>query len=460
MNYSRCSLRRLAVSVSFVLVLTSIAPGVTHAANRFWRGSLSGSNQYENTDNWSTTMGGDPGAAVPTTSDEVYFMNNLSGATLVGKNVWIKSVADTNGIVINQNMTGTILLGTGSLTAKWNGIRMGGGSLIGGSNSEKVGVRGSFTQTGGTVRMAGTLTVSGSVAITGTSTAFTSTGTVVFDGGNQNLNAVYRASFKNITVANTGSLTLLSDVSAVTGTLQINTGATLNVSTYKVYGTGATFINYGTLTEGTGGMFKKAATSLLSTDSTYAEEDDAFTTGDTLYITITDQDENIDGTTRDTLTVTVTAAAGDSETVTLTESTKTSGVFRGSVSTLYQQNSGADSPNNSYIETHETTTLTIAYTDAQDGGTNSDTATLTASSTTTAAATTSTGNAGGGRRSSGGGTSTVKTSPATVTAPARSTTDTATSLQQRVEARKQARVAKMLQRAAERAAKRKAARGL
>lgn|GEM_PF-4089313 len=456
--------RSLAVAFGSMYLFSVIGVSVAEAAatDRYWIGSKTGSNQFENVINWSTSMGGAGGQTVPTSSNNVFFMNNLSGSTLAGKNVWIKSNASVKGIVINSGFTGAILLGTGSLVVGTDGVRMGSGRLIGGSPANPIiSNAGSFTQTGGIVRIgSGSFTLSGSFVATGANTSFVSTGSIIFDGTAQNINAAYRASFKNLIIGSTTAATLLSDISSVSTTLQINTGATLDVSTFAIYATGATFINYGTLTEGSGGKLKKAATSLLTTDSTYLVEDDAFTTGDTLYLTITDPDENIDGTALDTLTVTVTLGTGDVETVTLTESAVTSGIFRGSIVTYKQVNTAAIGSNNGALETDATSAMTIAYTDEQDGGTNSDTATLTAAAAAAASTSTSGSHSGGG-----GGRSTYRSTVAspvkTVMAPSKvnSTPAPGLTLKERAEVRKQARLA-LLKRAADRAAKRRAARGL
>ncbi|MFH1444172.1 MAG: S-layer homology domain-containing protein [Candidatus Peregrinibacteria bacterium] len=397
--------KRLAIScLSFFVSSLTFSP-VALAADRYWRGQMNNSNQFENPINWSATLGGNGGVAAPTASDEVFFISNSTGSTLLGKTVLIKSNASANGIVINQNMTGTILLGTGALTVGWNGVRMGSGRIIGGTASNTVAVRGGFTQTGGIVRVGnGTFAVSGSFVVTGSTTNFTSTGTVILNGGAQNLNAAYRASFTNLTVASTGATTLLSDVSTVSGTLQISTGATVSLGSYTLYATGATIINYGTITEGTG-YISHTSSNVLITDANYAE-DNSLTPG-YVYFNVTDSDENIDGTVQDTMAITVTASTGDSESVTLTETTNTSGIFRGSIlatsSTGYVASNGA-------LEITSTATVSFTYTDAQDSAdTGSDTATLTIAAASSASSSTATGG-GGGRR--GGGNTTPASSSA------------------------------------------------
>ncbi|MFH0851374.1 MAG: hypothetical protein V1876_01355, partial [Candidatus Peregrinibacteria bacterium] len=204
--------RSLSSTIAVVFLSSTIGISVAEAANRFWIGSKTASNQYENPINWSTSMGGAGGQDAPTAADDAFFMNNLSGSSLLGKNAWIKSRAIMNGLVINQNMTGTIILGgTGSLNFGSKGIRMGSGRLIGGTGN--ISGSGSFTQSGGIVRMGpGNLYLSGSLAISkgaGSSyTEFVSTGTLVFNSriADQNFTVgatVNNTSFKNLTLNNT-----------------------------------------------------------------------------------------------------------------------------------------------------------------------------------------------------------------------------------------------------------------
>lgn len=502
--------RRIAVSSITLLLASLVGSPAALAANRFWRGQMNNSNQYENPMNWSATDGGDGGAEAPTASDNVYFMRNSSGSSLIGQNVYVKSHAIMKGLVINQNMTGTILLGTGSLNVGTDGVRMGSGRIIGSGrllgDSSDFAVAGDFTMTGGILRLGATnLSLSGSLSVTkgvGSSyTEVTSTGTLVFSGrsADQNftLGSTIVGSLKNLTINNTaggtnddinvdasylalsgallitqgnlnletadvtllveGGITLADNAQAtltmgsgnlsmsgnlvmgaaasadftadntvtlngidqnfdtnnspfrnltiasssgthltsnqsVTGTIQINTGSTLSLDSYTIYATGTTIINYGTIAEGTG-KIKHSASNVLIADSSYAE-DDTLTVG-RIFFTVTDSDENIDGTVQDTITVTVSLSTGDSESVTLTETTKTSGVFRSSILLT----SGVDYiASNGVLEATGTSTVTLSYVDAQDSGdTASDTATLTltaASSASSAAA----GGGGSGRR--------------------------------------------------------------
>ncbi|MDD4287232.1 MAG: S-layer homology domain-containing protein [Candidatus Peribacteraceae bacterium] len=501
----------LSVPAYIAVLLISCVAGVSiaDAASRFWRGGMNNSNQYENPMNWSATLGGDGNVAVPTSADNVYFMNNFSGATLIGKNVWIKSPAIVKGLVINQNMTGTILIGTGSLNVGADGIRMGSGRLIG--NTGNISIAGGFVMTGGIVRLgAMNLSLSGSLAIskgvTSSYTQIVSTGSLVFSGRSADqdfvmgsgivgslknltlnntaggtdddiiVNASYLAlsgaltitrgnldlaannvilladsgvtlaanaqatltsdanitasghivagagaafvlstntftlngvnqnldtnnsPFYNLTIGSSGTATLTSDQS-VTHTLQVNTGSTLNLNGFTLYATGATIINYGTITEGASKIVHNAT--VLITDSSYAE-DNTLSVG-TVYLSVADGDENIDGTTPDSFTATVTLSNGDSESVTLTESSNNSGVFRGSIPLTFGVNYVASDGG---LEATETSTMTLSYTDAQDGETATDSGTYTASSSSSTSSST-TGGASGGRRGGGGGGSTM-----------------------------------------------------
>jgi hypothetical protein len=502
-------------------------------------------------------------------------MNNFSGSSLIGKNVWIKSHAIMKGLVINQNMTGTILLGTGSLNVGSDGIRMGSGRLIGSGHilgtTSNISGSGSFTMTGGVVRMGATnLYLSGSLAISkGTTSSYTevvSTGALVFNSriadqnltlgstivgslksltinnsasgtsddiivsasylalsgaltitqgnldletndvtllvesgitlansaqatltmgsgnltasghivtgaaGSWNLTASNTVTLNgvnqnfdtnnhpiyNLTIAPSGTVTLTSDQS-VTHTLQINTGSTVSLGSYTIYATGATIINYGTITEGTGKIEHDASTVKI-TDSSYAE-DNSFDSGDRMFFTVTDSDENIDGTAQDTISVTV-SAGSDTETVTLTETTNTSGVFRGSIDTNASTSTAnvAIVAGDSIIESNEDTTVTLTYTDAQDGGSATDTTSLTADvPTTTTSSSTTGGGRGGAARASGAAKATTP-SVTTPTSTVKSAAPTAPTLKGRAEARKAERLARasqMLKRSAARAAARR-----
>ena len=98
--------------------------------------------------------------------------------------------------------------------------------------------------------------------------------------------------------------------------------------------------------------------SVLLTDASGTEQLN-FSTGSTIYVQVTDGDRNADENTQETITATVVSETDtDGETVTLTETGVSSGVFLGSVSSGLSLNSGD--------------LLTVTYVDpADDFGNNS-----------------------------------------------------------------------------------------
>ena len=59
-------------------------------ADRYWIASSAGN--WNDTDNWSTTSGGSSGAAVPTSSDDVYFDGNGTGDCTLDVNATMLSL--------------------------------------------------------------------------------------------------------------------------------------------------------------------------------------------------------------------------------------------------------------------------------------------------------------------------------------------------------------------------------
>ncbi|KKW36877.1 MAG: hypothetical protein UY85_C0070G0004 [Candidatus Peribacteria bacterium GW2011_GWB1_54_5] len=273
-----------------------------HAADRYWGGT---GDRWEDTTNWSALPKGATGASVPGASDTAIF--STSGTT-----VQIRSAVSVGGLRFSTAWAGSLLLGTGSLYAGSTGISIGGGTFVAGTAA--VSTSGNFTQTGGTVRgLQGTFTLSGSISITGASTVFSSTGTVVFDGGTQTstIGSTASGAFKNVTIASTTSTTIGSN-QAVRGILQVNTGSTFAIGIYTLSATGASIVNYGTINEGTG-KISHTATNMIISDGTYVSQQAGFPVGATVYFSLTEKDENINGTAQDTVSITVELGNGDSE---------------------------------------------------------------------------------------------------------------------------------------------------
>src|SRR6185295_501593 len=85
-----------------------------------------------------------------------------------------------------------------------------------------------------------------------------------------------------------------------------------------------------------------------------------------IYITVTDANANTSTTTAQTVTVTVTdSITGDSVTITLTETGVNTGVFRNTTPLATQYDITPDS--STVLEMGDNGTLTVTYTDANDG---------------------------------------------------------------------------------------------
>lgn len=176
--------------------------------------------------------------------------------------------------------------------------------------------------------------------------------------------------FGSLVIASSSGTTLSGD-HRVSSSFQINTGSTLALGTFTLAATGADIFNYARLYEDTGKVVH-TATNFLIANGSYAETA-SFEAPATLYFTLTDADENSVGTAADTLTITVTTLEGDSETVTLTETSNTSGIFRGSIVSANAAVAAADTT----LQAAAATTVTATFTDAQDALSNTDTASLT-----------------------------------------------------------------------------------
>ncbi|MEK7562767.1 MAG: LamG-like jellyroll fold domain-containing protein, partial [Patescibacteria group bacterium] len=155
-------------------------------------------------------------------------------------------------------------------------------------------------------------------------------GTVTLAGIGTTLK-MYGTSLYNLTIASAKSA-ILRTAAIVTNALTVASSAALNLNGFDLTATLASISNLGTITEGTG--------AILHTSS-LAASPAALDIGSSISISLTDSDANVDGTAQDTVTVTA-----NGETVTLTETTNTSGVFTGSIATAH----GAGVASNGVIE--------------------------------------------------------------------------------------------------------------
>ena len=165
--------------------------------------------------------------------------------------------------------------------------------------------------------------------------------------------------------------------------LSITAGRTLSLLSYILTGTSTPITNLGTINEGTGAIIRSSS-NLYIADSNF-DEDDAISLGtDSVYVSITDEDGNLNGTSADTLSGVVVSCSTDSETVSLTETGAATEVFRnaGLTTALY---AGSNTNNNGTLTCSNAATITATYTDPQDGtDTRSDTATATSDTIPTA----------------------------------------------------------------------------
>ena len=302
------------------------------------------------------------------------------------KNITLNTTAGSTSddvILAGSGLTlsGTITVTRGNLDFATNNINLAlSGSITVASNAQ------STLTSDVTITMSGSLTTGalGSLSMEG--------GTLVLDGIEQTIDT-NNAPMLNLTIQS-GSGTSITDNAKVRGTLTVAAGSKFVTHANILYATGAAITNNGTITEGTGKIVHTGST-FLAAASDYTEQAE-FAIGSTVYITLTDSDENIDGTAADTVTVTISAGA-DSETVTLTETGNATGIFRGSILTQ----SSSPTASNTLLEGISQQSIGVTYTDAQDGFSNTDAATLTfpsLGSSTTTTTTTVSGGGGGGRR--------------------------------------------------------------
>lgn len=232
--------------------------------------------------------------------------------------------------------------------------------------------------------------------VTGTFTAATST--VTYSGTAATTVASTTYSKVNWNGAATYSL---NGATTVTNAGTVASGATLALLANTLTATGSTWTNSGTVSRTTGKI-------VLASSSRF---DDGTGTAKSAFdgdarnrvgIQVTDTSLNYDAAVADTQTATITAKSiiSDVETITLTESTVSSGIFRGSVIMgLSGSNVGAQ------LDFQGPGTLSYTFTDSQDSG-----------DTGTGGAGTFTGTAPGG--GGGGSTVAVTATPAVPATPA------------------------------------------
>lgn len=227
-------------------------------------------------------------------------------------------------------------------------------------------------------------------------------GTFLNGGGTVQYSAttgdVASTTYNNLVFSSSGGAVshTINASTTVSGTLSLDANSTLAIGTQTLNAPG-TIMNNGTITISSGGTFAHPVTSAKITDSSGTEVS-SLTTAASVYLTVIDSNRNLLGATVETITIPVSmnsAAGSDAETITLTETSVNSGVFRNS-SAINLVTSSVVSSANSQFEITASGTGTSVYTDAYQ---SSDTA----SDSVTVIYAASSGSGGGGGLGSSGG---------------------------------------------------------
>ncbi len=319
-------------------------------------------------------------------------------------NFTVSGASFLNGGVVTST-SGTLTF-TGAVTSSGAiGYTSGGIRFSSASNYQNNGIldigSGNTTSVGALVN-AGGATINGRTGLLTLETSLTNSGSFLAQsgtteyqcGGTETVGPVVYNNLRfpaSDTCAITGNL---SASTTVTGTLSVTSGNTVAIgsNTFTVLGTPT---NSGTISLTTGSLVH-VPEAVQITNSGFTQTG-SFTTPATLYFQVQDSARNLLGGTIETVTTTVSIPAGsggDSETVVLTETSASSGIFRSAGISAVTSN--AASAGNHQIEITSTNTATESYSTLFNND-NAD------SSSTTASITYSTASTGGGGGGGGGG---------------------------------------------------------
>lgn len=216
------------------------------------------------------------------------------------------------------------------------------------------------------LNVAGNLVNSGTLTQTSASTITLNGTTQTFTPGSGNINAAVDITGSSGTVSAGSSFT-------ISNILSIAQGRTLALVNYVLTLGTSLLTNLGLITENSG-YIAGTSSNLYIADSSFDVNDAISLGSELLYISLTDQDANLNGQSANTLTGTVVTCSTDSETVTLTETGNATEVFRNSGLTT-QAYDGSATNNDGTLECSDGTTITATYTDPQDAAdTRNDTA--------------------------------------------------------------------------------------
>jgi len=257
------------------------------------------------------------------------------------------------------------------------------------TNVMTIGSAATFRPWGYTLDLSGSATP---LVISGAFTAGTSTVRYLSNSATSLAADVYYA----LTLGGTATYTITASTTAMS-TVTIPTSATLAVGAYDLT-IPNTITNSGLMTRTTGSI-KHPVDYTRVTDS-IGTVVTGITNPGSLYLTVYDQNRNMDGATIETMTIPFQTALGaDSETLTLTETSANSGIFRNAAAMTVRSH-GAE-PTNGYIDLVQSILGTGSYTDNQDSSdTGSTTVNFTFAADTAGGPTVGGGGGGGGSGSS------------------------------------------------------------
>lgn len=155
--------------------------------------------------------------------------------------------------------------------------------------------------------------------------AFTNSDLRIFGGTPE---VIPVAVYRGLSLLGSGTYTLSASTTVMT-TTTIASGATLDLSTYRLNAVGD-ISNAGSITSSTGAVLHHPIDYIRFSDASGSTVN-SLTNGDPLYVTVKDPSRNLNGSMVETVLVNATSSAlagSDSETLTLSETSASSGIFR------------------------------------------------------------------------------------------------------------------------------------
>jgi hypothetical protein len=327
------------------------------------------------TNGYPLVVGGDlliSGGALLAASDSV----NLSGswkfssgsASLVGSSVTLNGAGDKSIVSGGQhfgNLTvsakGATIAVSGALSVDGR-LRIVDGRLSLGSDGAAV--QGGVSLDGGTLSLGGgTLTLAGSegrpLSINGG--MLETAGSTVEYSPNGGSAVIAPAAYENLKLSGKAVFSLGGEIS-VNSTLTIGTGATLSLAGFALSLPGSNMVNLGTITDG---VIRAPALSLQMLGSDGASVASLKSSSGTVSIRVEDRDLNRKGDQVETVSgaMTVTTLGGDTETLVMTETGPSTGIFLTKNIVLHQDEAKAQ---NGQIETGQNDIIFLKYADPQD----------------------------------------------------------------------------------------------